>query len=180
MSAKKTVRKKGRVWSEEEKSFLDFEFDTNVVKKRRYRYKFAYKWKSGKKIVFILLNPSITDETICDPTVDECIKLGKKNGYGEIVVLNLFARITPDPKELFKRENIIGPENDQYIKKTIKNADKIVCGWGTDGVRYHRSYKILQLLEGRILYCFGTTKYGYPKHPSRKGSLNLEEFKKWE
>ncbi|MGQ0437391.1 hypothetical protein ACT453_00620 [Bacillus sp. D-CC] len=43
MSVKKAIGRKGRAWSEGEKNFIDFEFDTKVVKKRKYRYKFTYK-----------------------------------------------------------------------------------------------------------------------------------------
>ncbi|MGQ0437390.1 DUF1643 domain-containing protein, partial [Bacillus sp. B-TM1] len=57
------------------------------------------------------------------------MKIGKKKDYGEIVAPNLFGYITSAPKQLFKKENIIGRQNDKYIKEIIKGADKIVCVW---------------------------------------------------
>lgn len=133
---------------------------------RKYRYTLVREFVAGRgTIVFILLNPSTADELLNDPTVSRCIHRAKVLGYKHLIVVNLFAFRSTDPKALYKEKDPIGPENDSWILKCCGKADLIVAGWGAHGILDHRGLDVRNMLERFPLMCLGRTKGGEPKHP---------------
>ena len=58
----------------------------------QYRYELRRIWQPKKGLVcWVMLNPSIADANIDDPTIRRCIGYTAKWGYGGRVVVNLFA-----------------------------------------------------------------------------------------
>jgi len=99
----------------------------------KYRYRLSRVWdKSKSKVLFIMLNPSEADAKKDDPTIKKCISFSKKWGYGGLMVGNLFAYITPYPKELFSVNNPVGKDNESNIEIMAKQCKKIVCAWGNN------------------------------------------------
>jgi len=135
---------------------------------RRYRYDLWRRWGPGTYICFVGLNPSTADETQNDPTVERCERRAHTMGYGGLRVVNIFARRSTDPKELYwPSEDPVGPENDAYILRNARESSRVVCAWGTHGAHLGRGAAIEKMLRdaGVELYCLGLTKEGHPKHP---------------
>ncbi|MBD2319872.1 DUF1643 domain-containing protein [Phormidium tenue] len=133
-----------------------------------YRYSLWREWDIDKsKIVFIMLNPSKADASIDDPTLRRCINFANSWGFGSLIVVNLFAFRTASPLELKKVDNPIGKQNDRYLKKAIKSADRVVVAWGNNGKLMQRDRFVLELLSKHNIqpHCLGITKSGYPCHP---------------
>lgn len=109
---------------------------------RQYRYKLSRTWDYDEpKAAFIMLNPSVADESINDPTVSRCVRYAMDWGYGTLIVGNLFAIISTKPQEIWKNEighDPIGPENDRYIREINREADLIIVAWGNHGVYNNR------------------------------------------
>ena len=64
-----------------------------------YRWSLSYKIsKSKKEIIFIGLNPSLSDEVFLDNTTKKVIKISKNNNYGKVRLINLFALISSKPE----------------------------------------------------------------------------------
>ncbi len=98
-----------------------------------YRWSLSYKIsKSKKEIIFIGLNPSLSDEVFLD------------NNYGKVKLINLFALISSKPEKLFNHKNPVGYLNNNYIYKNLKhwsenkNCD-LWLGWGNKGKFLNRS-----------------------------------------
>jgi hypothetical protein len=87
-----------------------------------------------RTIAFIGLNPSTADETHDDPTVRRCLRFAERWGFERLVMLNIFALRSTDPKALRRAEDPIGPENDAYIADRAAHADLVVCCWGVHGL----------------------------------------------
>lgn len=64
---------------------------------RRYRYTLTRRFADGPTVAFIGLNPSTADEHADDPTIRRCLGFAKRWGYGELVMLNLYALRSTDP-----------------------------------------------------------------------------------
>lgn len=144
---------------------------------RTWRYTLTRSWGDGKKLLFILVNPSTADETNPDPTLTRGIGFAKRLGFDGLVFVNLFAFRTPYPKDMKKAEDPVGPDNDRHIIEQADNAGMIVLAWGTNGCYLGRDQKVIQLLQGRSLHCLGKTKHGFPKHPLYLSSgTELERF----
>lgn len=132
---------------------------------RKYRYTLSRCWNErAPRIAFVCLNPSTADETNDDPTIRRCIGFAKKWGYGSLVIVNLFAFRSTDPKGLYKDEDPIGSVcNDYWIQLVTNDADLAVACWGTHGKFMDRGKTVKRLLgECKV---FGFTKQGFPKHP---------------
>ena len=121
-----------------------------------------------------MLNPSIADDRIDDRTVKKCMGFAKALGYGSIEIVNLFAYIATDPKELSNiimsegqagKMIAIRPDNDKHIKSAAKRSDIIVAGWGNHASPYERPQNIAPLLLGKKLRCVHINNSGHPKHP---------------
>jgi len=65
-----------------------------------WRYSLTRKWNALPLLGFIGLNPSTADETEDDPTIRRCIGFARDWGFGGIVMLNLFAYRSTDPRQL--------------------------------------------------------------------------------
>lgn len=131
---------------------------------RTWRYALYRTWnEEGGHLMFIGLNPSTADETQDDPTVRRCIGFAKREGYGGIFMLNLFAYRSTDPAALKVVDDPIGPENNLFLLSYFGRAKRAIAAWGVHGVLHGRDLEVAELLP--MLGCLGTTKDGHPKHP---------------
>jgi uncharacterized protein DUF1643 len=64
-----------------------------------YRYSLTRVWDEAlPTITFVLLNPSTADDQQLDPTLRRCVSFAKREGYGGMITLNLYAFRATDPK----------------------------------------------------------------------------------
>ena len=144
----------------------------------KYRYTLTRTWERDLgRVVFVMLNPSTADHTINDPTVTRCIGFAINHHFGSLVVLNLFAYRSTEPKELTKVRDPIGKLNNEWIVREVARADLVVAAWGTFLIALERSSKVEEMLHPRTIYCLGTTKDGSPKHPLYVAKVT--QFQKW-
>lgn len=133
---------------------------------KKYRYDLWRIWrKGGRRINFIGLNPSTANEVTDDPTIRRCVGFAQDLGYGEFHMLNLFAFVSSDPRQLcFPTLDPVGVENDGYLKSL---CPEIVACWGSWGKLHigieSRAKQVRRLLVDP--WCFGVNKDGEPKHP---------------
>jgi hypothetical protein len=125
-----------------------------------YRYTLTRVWDQALPMMtFVLLNPSTADALQLDPTLRRCVGFAKREGYGGMAILNLYAFRTKDPKMMLAATDPVGPDNDRVLADV---TGTVVAGWGTnaDPARVARA---LQLLPR--LHALGMTKDGHPRHP---------------
>ena len=139
--------------------------DAKISECGKYRYLLTRVWGDGDSAVFLMLNPSTADATVDDPTIRRCIGFAKAWGYAGISVVNLFAWRATKPRELHKARDPVGPENDDWIRKTC-DGRLVVCAWGAVAdVHWRRVAHVVSMLPGANLRCLGTTRSGAPRHP---------------
>ena len=133
-----------------------------------YRYSLTRTWDAaGKRVMFVMLNPSTASEVQNDPTVERCERRARHLGFGAFRVTNIFAWRATDPRDMRAAAEPVGPENDQALAQGAAWADQIIAAWGVHGA--HRGQGPLvaeQLLAGQTpVYHLGLSKEGHPKHP---------------
>jgi hypothetical protein len=130
----------------------------------RYRYSLTRTWNFAEPtVVFIGLNPSTADATTDDPTIRRCLRFARDWHFGGLIVVNLFAYRSAEPRVLKEVDEPIGSRNDAVIRAHCESAQCIVAAWGIYGSLLSREEQVLQFL--RRPYCLGVTKGGYPRHP---------------
>ncbi len=130
---------------------------------RTYRYLLTRAWDLGKPAVaFVMLNPSTADERVDDPTVLWCMAWARKNGYGRLVVANLFAFRSPYPGVMRQAEDPVGKDNDRALDEARREAQTVVVGWGNGG-KGPRAIDVLERLKPT--FALGVTREGQPVHP---------------
>lgn len=125
-----------------------------------YRYSLTRVWDSAlPSITFVLLNPSTADAEQLDPTLRRCVSFAKREGYGGMVIVNLYAFRTKSPKLMKAAADPVGPENDRVLAGV---TGTVVAGWGTnaDAARVAQVVALLPPLRA-----LGVTKMGHPQHP---------------
>lgn len=135
---------------------------------RTWRYRLWRIWDGSLPSVnFLMLNPSIADANVLDPTVTRCVDFARRWGYGGLYVTNLFALVSTDPEGLYKSADPVGPGNDQAILGTARDAGLVVCAWGNHGVHKERRDAVLGMLRGAgvDLSCLRMNGTGEPSHP---------------
>ena len=131
-----------------------------------YRYRLERQWDGEKpKVAFLMLNPSTAYASQDDPTVRRCIGFAKSWGFGGLIVGNIFALRSTDPKALYDHPDPIGPDNDQHILAIATSARKIVCAWGAHGSLHDRGRDVAERLEFFDLVALKVTADGHPGHP---------------
>lgn len=137
-----------------------------------YRYWLARVWEMRKPIlIWIMLNPSTADANLDDPTIRRCMSFARENGYGGILVVNLFAFRATKPEDMKAAADPIGPDNDDWLQRVFEYAkdtnSNVACGWGVHGALRDRDWAVAERAEiaGLTPLCLGHSKEGSPKHP---------------
>jgi hypothetical protein len=136
-----------------------------------YRYKLTRRWGSGPLLPFIMLNPSVADADIDDPTIRRCIAFAHREKYSGIMVVNLFAYRATEPDELLEADDPHGPDNWHHLGKmfayAVRNDVPVVCAWGSNRIiRQSLVQRVMELGEEAGTVCLGTTlREGNPRHP---------------
>lgn len=156
---------------------------------QKYRYALVRHWGSdldwthactneprAPRVVWVMLNPSVADDEIDDPTIRKCIGFSRRWGYESMFVINLFALRATYPEELKRATDPFGPSNPTHIAFALKHAktygDLVVFAWGNHGKLFSASEELKRVLRRHDLYplyappmCLGLTRSGQPKHP---------------
>ncbi len=136
----------------------------------------------NRTLLFIGLNPSKGNSYYDDPTIKRLRQFCLIFGYGNLIILNLFARVTKSPKLLRTCFDPIGEENDKVLDYNAltwsKNSLWDLCfGWGRNGGLFKRDFEVMRLLSphfvNRSIFCkgslgplaFGLNTSGSPRHP---------------
>lgn len=135
----------------------------------RYRYRLTREWTAGTtKMTFVMLNPSTADADLDDPTIRRCMGFARRDGFGGLHVVNLYAYRATDPREMKRAIDPVGPENDTMLSLAFDTARvhhaPVIAAWGTHGDPY-RVRQVRRLMDGADVYALGVTKDGAPKHP---------------
>jgi hypothetical protein len=146
-----------------------------------YRYLLWRIWDKRPRLLWVMLNPSTADESQNDRTLARCIGFSKREQYGGLEVVNLFAYRTPCPGELRGIRNPVGGENSRYLMEAAQRAAmhkaRVVVAWGArahEGIYKQQADIVIALLKTFAdfqMYCLGTTQTGCPCHPCRVEDL---------
>ncbi|MEL6959679.1 MAG: DUF1643 domain-containing protein [Pseudomonadota bacterium] len=134
----------------------------------RYRYSLTRVWDAdGRRVNFVMLNPSTATEVQNDPTVERCERRARALGYGSFAVTNIFAWRDTDPRAMRRADDPVGDGNDAAILDCAAWADDVVAAWGTHGAYLDRGAAVQALLRSsaRPLFHLGLSQAGHPKHP---------------
>lgn len=134
---------------------------------RKYRYRLSRTWGSGRRVCFVMLNPSTATATELDPTVTRCHGYATAWRYHQMEVVNIFALRSTDPAGLYSHRDPVGKGNDDAILAAALDADLVVCAWGTHGAYLGRGSQVQDLLATNkvALHALKVTKGGHPGHP---------------
>lgn len=125
-----------------------------------YRYTLTRVWDAAlPAVTFVLLNPSTADAVQLDPTLRKCVGYAKREGFGSMIVANVYAYRTKNPAAMRTVTDPIGPENDDVLA-SLKGP--VIAGWGVnaDPTRIARVRELLP-----PLHALAVTKNGHPGHP---------------
>ena len=138
----------------------------------KYRWSLSRVWRLGdlpKILMFVMLNPSKADAEIDDPTITRCMGFGWDLGFDGIGVANLYGFRATEPKEMWAyqglRVDIVGPDNDWWMRAQAQSASTIVVAWGADAGEARANDITRMLAPIQTLYCLGKNKGGSPRHP---------------
>ena len=104
------------------------------------------------------------------------MRFSRNAGYDGMLVVNLFAWRTAEPKELRKAPAPVGAHNDDAIRWAMGTARIAIAAWGAEDAipgLEDRIDAVLRTLEETRgpgnrpghLFCLGTTASGRPRHP---------------
>lgn len=134
---------------------------------RRYRYTLGRPVGSGGRLLVVMLNPSTADAFEDDPTIRRVVGFARRDGFGSVEVVNLYALRATDPAGLRTAADPVGPNNDAHIRSALGRCDAVAVAWGADpGPVEGRAGAVLRLIgESFAPLCWGLTKTGQPRHP---------------
>ena len=142
-------------------------------------------------MIFIGLNPSKASGNYDDPTLKRLVSSCNYWHYGSLIVINLFARVSPSPSIIRRCSDPVGKKNDQVLlSHAFEWSQDPFCdlwlGWGNRGVWKNRNIEVMTFLKTSAInrarqfptahgaLAFGSTMKGHPLHPlyiSRKEGL---------
>ena len=157
--------------------------DASVSADRCFRWWLTRRWQHGDRVlIFLGLNPSRADANRDDPTLRRLIGFAKDWGYDALVVVNLFARMSPSPSVLRRCQDPVGLDADAALLHWCRFwADQEVwalwCGWGNGGGQCSRAQQVMDLLKPVVQQraqrfpvapgpqALALTRAGHPRHP---------------
>ena len=140
----------------------------------QYRYALTRDWDlTQARVTFVMLNPSTATATVTDNTIRRCRRYAQRWGAGGLLVLNLFALRSTDPRQLYTHPRPVGAHNDAVLTDRLRDPrtdrGRVVVAWGSHGGLHERDRQVLALLrsEGVEPLCLRVTGQGHPHHPLR-------------
>ncbi|KUP92833.1 DUF1643 domain-containing protein [Tritonibacter horizontis] len=133
-----------------------------------YRYSLTRTWNpAGRKVMFVMLNPSKATEVQNDPTIERCERRARALGFGGFRATNIFAYRATDPRDMRAAEDPEGADNMAALLAGQTWADTVICAWGTHGAYRNQGATVAARLRsaGTDLFHLGLSKAGHPKHP---------------
>ena len=138
----------------------------------QFRYSLCRNFASGKgSINFIMLNPSTADLEHNDPTIHRCEQRAIAEGFGQMVITNIFAYRATEPKDMkafYGKEPCREYEvNFEKIRGFAETSDKIIGAWGNHGSFLNTADKVREVLrpyQEKVFY-LKLNKSGEPQHP---------------
>lgn len=137
-----------------------------------YRYQLSRRWgRESHHILWVMLNPSTADGTVDDQTIRRCIGFSRRWGFDALKVVNLYALRCTRPIHLEHHPDPVGPENFEWIIRSLLDADQVVLAWGAHKTprtaHPDHAVEIEATLYGRGIpvVALGLTKVGEPRHP---------------
>lgn len=137
-----------------------------------YRYELRRIWDDATPpLLLCMLNPSIADAEIDDPTIIRGVQRARLLALGSLIVVNLGAGRSTDPKKWMAMADPIGPQNEPALSIALNEVWRrkgiAVVGWGVWGGFMNRDKNFLQMARANAvpLFCLGRTKDGQPRHP---------------
>ncbi|MEV4212659.1 DUF1643 domain-containing protein, partial [Micromonospora sp. NPDC049662] len=148
---------------------------------RSHRYVLTRTWGPGTRVGWLMLNPSAADAMVDDQTIGRCTAYSRSWGADGLVVVNLYALRSTDPRALRTHPDPVGAGNDQVIVAQLADAhvQSVVAAWGAHPFAGARAAHVVDLLaaQGVRLRCLGTTVGGHPRHPCRlPNGLQLVDY----
>jgi hypothetical protein len=138
----------------------------DISQDTKYRYWLDRRWgPTPRAIVFVGLNPSTADAAQDDPTIRRCVGFAARWGFDRLVMVNLYAWRTPNPRDLRTVNDPIGPCNIDTLRSFCMDTELVIAAWGA-----HPLCCTAHALAGWIkrlphAKCLGLTKTGAPRHP---------------
>jgi hypothetical protein len=130
------------------------------------RYQLWRVWDEDKPLSMVIgLNPSTANENENDPTIDTVIAIHKHNGYGGIVMMNLFTFISTDPKKLIRETSLNEIEVNHRAMQIVKSScASVVFAWGN--FKQAKGSMALSVVKnfGKGALCHSQLKDGSPRH----------------
>ncbi|MFD8079156.1 DUF1643 domain-containing protein [Streptomyces sp. NPDC059718] len=133
-----------------------------------YRYALTRSWGSGPTALYVMLNPSTGTATDDDATLRNCRAIARRHGFGRMVILNLFALRSRDPRALHSHPDPIGPAADNALTELVPLGNTVIAAWGQRHSELHdRAATVTRMLrkQGAAIQCLGTNRDGTPRHP---------------
>lgn len=135
----------------------------------KYRYWLLREWAPSERmpVLWCMLNPSTADGMQDDATIRRCIEFSKRWGYGSLIVVNLFAYRSTDPKALIAAGLVesVGPDNWGWLERHCGQTAKGIVAWGNGG--WYPRPDLPRHPGG--WWHLGKTNGGEPKHPLARG-----------
>lgn len=149
---------------------------------RTYRYMLTRTWPGpGPLGVFVLLNPSTANAEADDRTLRKVQAFAQRWGWRGLVVLNLFALRSTDPRALYEHPDPVGPRNSRFLERVPAVVEgPTVLGWGTHGAEVMQGLQVQHALGllPEELWCLRRTADGQPGHPLYlRGDTALVRFR---
>ena len=143
-----------------------------------YRYDLWRRWGHGPLLGWVMLNPSTGDDATDDHTLRRCQHYARRDGWAGIVVRNLYAYRTPDPKVMVaaarRGVDVVGPENDEWLARLAGDrfgVRQIVVAYGAGPASRSAADAILLgercAAVERILFAAGRPLYRMEPDPNR-------------
>jgi hypothetical protein len=135
----------------------------------RYRYELTRQWgpDPGRRVCWIMLNPSTADAIETDQTLEKCVGFSQRWGYDGLVLVNLFAWRATDPRQLGHADDPVGPDNWAHVEAAVTSSPLVVVAWGNKGESGSRAMLNFLTVRGIKPMCLGITAKAEPRHPCR-------------
>ena len=133
----------------------------------RYGLRREIEGRGDGALCFICLNPSKADGGKNDPTVLSCMRFARCLGYGDLYMVNLFARRDTDKTVLFDGPELrVGPRYDYHIDKYVSTCDMTIVAWGDFVSRRKLFWRTEETTDRHEnLKALSITKKGHPHFP---------------